>query len=315
MTEEEDCATSPSPQKSWCPWGNLRVSTSPQTRDHDWDAEARELLRCVNLDDRSKTKYRNADAVYSDPTTGARLFIGNVNAARSESFLVGERIFHIVNCQDESSTNFFEGDERFHYKRFPVSQWVRQPQNVASPEGVLRFFERGCHAWIEAALARGHNVLVHCLAGAHRAGTTGVSYVMRAAHFDVATAVNLAKFQRPVVDPFGQLLELLYRLEAAYLRQGVQLVVAASVPPAFPRSGSSRLRAAASRTHKAVSDDGLQASDDVNKAAAIVKSDDATTDKMTSASANTNDKPATNNTKPVDNPLHAAPQRDDNLAT
>ena len=34
---------------------------------------------------------------------------------------------------------------------------------------------------IENALENGHNVMVHCLAGAHRAGTTGISYMMRGA--------------------------------------------------------------------------------------------------------------------------------------
>ena len=176
-------------------------------------------------------RYRNADAVYKDPESGAKLYIGNANAARSESFLVGEEIFHIVNCQDVTAANFFEKDERFHYKRFPVSHWRRE-ENVDSPEGVLKFFEEGCHAWIEENLKNGHNVMVHCLAGAHRAGTTGVSFMMRAGKFDVATAIHLAKFQRPIVDPFGQLLDLLHRLEASYLAKGIELVVALSPPPA-----------------------------------------------------------------------------------
>jgi protein-tyrosine phosphatase len=43
----------------------------------------------------------------------------------------------------------------------------------------LNFF-KPCHDFIDEALKRGENVMVHCLAGAHRAGTTGVSYMMKA---------------------------------------------------------------------------------------------------------------------------------------
>ena len=63
-------------------------------------------------------------------------------------------------------------------------------------------------------------MLVHCLAGAHRAGTTGVSFMMRQGRLDAATAIKLAKVLRPVVDPFGQLHELLVRLEKAYANLG-----------------------------------------------------------------------------------------------
>ena len=46
-------------------------------------------------------------------------------------------------------------------------------------EGVLKFFE-ACHNFIDESLEHGQNVMVHCMAGAHRAGTAGVSYMMKA---------------------------------------------------------------------------------------------------------------------------------------
>ena len=85
---------------------------------------------------------------------------------------------------------------------------------------MLRFFEEKCHGWILQQLDAGRNVLVHCLAGAHRAGTTGVSFMMRQGRMDAATAIKVAKRLRPVVDPFGQLHELLTRLEKAYQALG-----------------------------------------------------------------------------------------------
>uniref|UniRef100_A0A7S3K2Z8 protein-tyrosine-phosphatase n=1 Tax=Aureoumbra lagunensis TaxID=44058 RepID=A0A7S3K2Z8_9STRA len=217
---------------------SLFVQTcSPRTprtpHDHDWDAEARELflrLNIENLSEQRRHKYRNLDAVYAHPKTNAKLYIGNQTAARSESVLIGENIFDIVNCQDEHSTNFFENDTRFRYCRFPVSKWFRYVENIDSHDDILHFFENGCHIWIENALANGRNVLVHCLAGAHRAGTVGVSMMMRQGHFDVQTAIRLAKFQRPIVDPFGPLLDLLNRLQAAYQARGDALFTATSRP-------------------------------------------------------------------------------------
>ena len=47
--------------------------------------------------------------------------------------------------------------------------------------------------------------MVHCLAGAHRAGTTGVSYMMKAGKMGFNEALRVAKTQRPVVDPMGEL--------------------------------------------------------------------------------------------------------------
>ena len=131
--------------------------------------------------------------------------------------LQAENIFRVVNCQELTSCNFFEGDARFEYRRFPVSRWRTE---VNTDEDVIRYFEEGCHAWIAANLDEGRNVLVHCLAGAHRAGTTGVSFMMREGRYNADTAIRLAKALRPVIDPFGSLLELLERLERAYAASG-----------------------------------------------------------------------------------------------
>jgi len=56
---------------------------------------------------------------------------------------------------------------------------------------------------------------VHCLAGAHRAGTTGVACLIHYAGLDVPTAIMAAKRLRPIIDPIGQLPEFLMRLKRA----------------------------------------------------------------------------------------------------
>ena len=58
--------------------------------------------------------------------------------------------------------------------------------------------------------------MVHCLAGAHRAGTTGVSYVMKAADLGFRQALKITQKRRPIVQPIGGFDELLGHLDAAY---------------------------------------------------------------------------------------------------
>lgn len=58
-------------------------------------------------------------------------------------------------------------------------------------------------------------MLVHCLAGAHRAGTTGVLLMLHYSDMDVKTAIKTAKSIRSVIDPIGHLPELLERYISA----------------------------------------------------------------------------------------------------
>ena len=102
--------------------------------------------------------------------------------------------------------------------RFAVSGSYSYP-GINTPEGVLKFFAPA-HNFIDEHLDAGHNVMVHCLAGAHRAGTTGVSYLMKAGQMKYLQARQIAKARRPAVDPFAGLEELLYKLEAAYDKYG-----------------------------------------------------------------------------------------------
>ena len=91
------------------------------------------------------------------------------------------------------------------------SRW--REKNMDSPENVLRFFLEP-FKWIDAQIEQGHSVLIHCLAGAHRAGSTGVAYCMYANKSGFDETLAIVKSIRPIVDPFGPLEELLRRLEA-----------------------------------------------------------------------------------------------------
>ena len=80
------------------------------------------------------------------------------------------------------------------------------------PKNVLKFFLPP-FKWIDQQIEQGKSVLIHCLAGAHRAGSTGVAYVMYARNWTFNEALPFVKGIRPIVDPFGPLEELLRRLE------------------------------------------------------------------------------------------------------
>ena len=68
--------------------------------------------------------------------------------------------------------------------------------------------------FVDNALGRGESVLVHCLAGAHRAGTVGTACVMHLHNLPLPEALAHAKSCRSVINPIGDLpgaLELLER--------------------------------------------------------------------------------------------------------
>jgi protein-tyrosine phosphatase len=56
---------------------------------------------------------------------------------------------------------------------------------------------------------------VHCLAGAHRAGTTGVAYLMYRNRIGQRDATRAAQLARPIINPIGLLAQLLVEYEVA----------------------------------------------------------------------------------------------------
>mmetsp|Transcript_94556 Transcript_94556/g.282372 ORF Transcript_94556/g.282372 Transcript_94556/m.282372 type:complete len:259 (-) Transcript_94556:96-872(-) len=182
-------------------------------RDADYNEEARRLLARLELRETDYRIPRDADAVLEHPS-GAKFFIGNESIASKKDELLRRGITKIVNCQEPSARNFHEADGRFEYLRFPIAFWKQSPE-TATPEGLLQYMERGLFNWVDTRLRDGHNVMVHCLAGAHRAGTSGVAYVMHARGLDFPTALREVQDRRDIVDPIFDFKTLLEMLEAA----------------------------------------------------------------------------------------------------
>ena len=151
-----------------------------------------------------------------------QVYVGNASVANNKPKLAAHGIASVVNCQDITATNFFESDKAFTYFRFPISHWSSdRTHDMATDAGVLGFFAE-VWAFMKKVTDGGGSVLVHCLAGAHRAGTTGVAWLMHASGLDKATAIRTAKLCRSAINPIFGLVTLLDRLDPAIANRRLQ---------------------------------------------------------------------------------------------
>jgi hypothetical protein len=210
----------------------------------DYDEEARKILfdqhqhqfhepssqheREVNnnKDCCTRRRYSHLDAIWNHPTSGGVVYVGNYMAAMNLDTLRKHNIKAIVNCQGEESQNHFEEDSTdITYHRFVVSRLAR---DVVYPSGLVADQTTTTTTTTTTALAggfqetfdfiqhyldKGQSVLIHCLAGAHRAGAVGTAWIMYRTQKSVSESLKIAKECRPIISPFGPLLEVLYFLE------------------------------------------------------------------------------------------------------
>jgi hypothetical protein len=180
----------------------------------DFDDEARLLFKKLNLDPdaRSGGKWNPIDPIYRHPTGGGTIYVGNQTAAENIQLLKQHGITHVVNCTHGESRipNFHEG--QLKYFAFKVSHWQNFLNN--SHDSVAAFVDP-LFSFVDEAVTDGGSVLIHCLAGAHRAGTTGCACLIHYVKLDVPTAIVTAKRCRSIIDPIGHLPEFLKRLKAA----------------------------------------------------------------------------------------------------
>lgn len=185
-----------------------------------YDQAARDLFAQLGLDRlggvRAGAHYNSLDPIYARES-GAAIFVGNDTAARSREMLARAGVTHVVNCTDNIPNYHEAGAAPLAYLRFNVSYWARHigPEH----ESVLAFTQP-LFAFIDEAHSAGGSVLVHCLAGAHRAGTTGVLCLMHYRRMSHSDALAMARRLRPAINPIGGLPGLLQRYEAAAARRG-----------------------------------------------------------------------------------------------
>ena len=160
--------------------------------------------------------YDHLNAIFEHPTGKGKIYVGNQTAASTLLLLQAHGITHVVNCTNGAGQidNFHEG--RMTYYRFPVSDWWR---HINDSDGSVNAFVDPMLAFVDGAISHGDSVLVHCLAGAHRAGTTGCALLIHYRQLDHQTAIRTAKALRPIIDPICDFPKLLRRIEAVKLRK------------------------------------------------------------------------------------------------
>lgn len=180
----------------------------------NFDDEAYELFKKLNIDPSTKnnSNYNWTDPIWRHPEGGGTIYVGNQSAAESIAYLNSINVTHIVNCTYGASKipDFHKG--KLVYYNFAISHWNEKTNNTNA--SIFEFADP-LFEFIENAISTGKNVMIHCLAGAHRAGTTGCLCLMHFADLDVNTAIKTAKQCRSIIDPIGHLPEFLHRYQNA----------------------------------------------------------------------------------------------------
>ena len=188
----------------------------------DMHREGKKLIERLNLDSSSlsgKYKYNNLDAIWGPASSPAKIYVGNYTSAKDFNMLKKHGITAIVNCTHAPNqlANVLS-DKGISYLNFPICEWQRHVSKEKGDFSVLKYMS-GMFSFINSFLNKHESVLIHCLAGAHRAGTAGVASLMYFANMDVTTASVAAKICRSVIDPtIGNLPELLRTFELARLK-------------------------------------------------------------------------------------------------
>ena len=179
----------------------------------DYDEEGRRLIASLTTAAASSNNlYNPMDPIWKDEATGGMVYVGNVTAAQEAK---KRGITHVVNCTD-AMPHFCESSG-VKYLRFNVAFWQAagdsRKYHPATQAEIMQFVQK-VFDFVDEALRGGGQVLVHCLAGAHRAGTTGCLLIMYKTGMGQQEAVRTAKKLRGAINPIGGLPELLRKYEA-----------------------------------------------------------------------------------------------------
>jgi len=131
---------------------------------------------------------------------------------------------------------------------FEREQHQQQQPTGDAGDNILLFF-KPLFDFIDEAVSGGGNVLIHCVAGAHRAGTSTCAYLMhRDKTMSPDEAIAYCKVRRPIVDPAisPRLVNLLDNLYAAHrgtpiaTTDEVGVAAAAAAAPAIDLNAEGR---------------------------------------------------------------------------
>jgi len=188
----------------------------------DYNQEAHNLWARLGIDPKTLgkggngrvSKYSNIDLIYRSPEGGA-IYVGDSQAAQDLCLLKQLGIAAVVNCTTDIP-NYHK--PALQYFNFDVTWWKRQvgmfPSvghemfSEADMQRKLKDFLRPMLHFVESNICRGRSVLVHCLAGAHRAGTTGTICLLHFGGLSAKRAESTAKSLRPIIQLIGDFPDL-----------------------------------------------------------------------------------------------------------
>ena len=130
-----------------------------------------------------------------------------IHAAENFALLRDSGVSSIVNCTTDLQNPHMG---KMNYFIFDITFWRRY---TGDSEKKIPHYLGPMLEFIDTALAKGESVLVHCLMGAHRAGTTGTICIMHFMGLNYREAIKEAKSRRSLIDPIGDFPELLRRCD------------------------------------------------------------------------------------------------------
>jgi len=178
----------------------------------DYSSEAKKLWQKLGIDPEEINAgkgYNPVDVVYRSPQGGC-IYVGGERVARDLELLREKNISAVVNCTDDLRNYHEKVHSPPLYYKFDIAWWKRYGGNTQEE---LQEFLLPVLQFIGRELEAGHNVLVHCLAGAHRAGTTAIICLMHFAGLNSSQAVPTAKSLRSMIEPIGDFRQLLTRCD------------------------------------------------------------------------------------------------------
>ena len=161
-------------------------------------------------DDKAVNPWNDMDAIYKHPIGKGTIFVGNKIASENLTLLKQLKVTRVINCTFDNLNvpNFHE--KHFKYYNFAIRNWNKY---ITSANSKILEFIYPVFRFIDPAIEKGENVLIHCFSGSHRSGTLAIASLMYYENLDVATAISKAKTLRPIINPTGNLKKFLYKFE------------------------------------------------------------------------------------------------------
>jgi len=166
----------------------------------------------------------SVDAVFE--CNSAQVLIGDMATRQSPEKMREHNIKRVVDCLEPGAFAHIIREEfdDIEYLEFPIALWEEIPGN-RKDEGIAKILAP-LLGFVAEAIEKGESVMVHCYAGAHRAGTAGILSVMHLQGLGVDEAIEAVQAKRKVVEPLANMAKLLGRFEKVRGKEVVHEAIA-----------------------------------------------------------------------------------------